>query len=110
MNVNYPQMHEDFDEMFLYQAMRAMYTETDLKLCAEKRSLKSIYGIKYLLYKGRIEILKLHSIKIKLRLIILIHISTEMFIKRVNNNLSRYKSFREKTLSAAKKFIQNRKK
>lgn len=52
MNVNYPQNHEDFDEMFLFQAMRALFTEADIKLCAESKSLKSIYGMKYLLYKG----------------------------------------------------------
>lgn len=36
--------------------------------------------------------------------------NTEMFLKRVGNNLGRYKSLRNKTFSAAEKYLKNRNK
>lgn len=52
LNDNYPHNHEDFDEKFLFEAMRAIFTEVEIKQCFESKSLKSIYGSKFKLYKG----------------------------------------------------------
>lgn len=52
MNDNYPHNHDDFDEQFIFNAMRAIFSKDETKTFWDNKSFKSIYGRKYLLFRG----------------------------------------------------------
>lgn len=52
MNVEYPRSHEDYDEKFLITAIAAIFAEDELNSLSKAKSLKVIYGRKYVFLKS----------------------------------------------------------
>lgn len=52
LNIQYPMKHEDYDEKFIRQLMKAIFRKPELKKCSKTNSLKSLNRPKLKFAKG----------------------------------------------------------